>query len=415
MTDGRFLLALACLLLLTRTAGRLARRAGQPPVIAELAAGLLLGPSLLGAVAPAAHRFLFGPDVLPALGALAELGLVLYAFGIGRHLAGPAAARAAAPAVTAVSAASVLLPMAAGAVLALALDGAHAGPRATPAASALFLGCALSVTALPVLARILDDEGLTATPAGRTSLAAAAVGDAVAWCVLTAALIASGSLGARHLALTATGLVAVAVLLRARPGPTRRGTDLALTVAGCALAAAASSATGLHQLLGALLFGFVYGRHRPAPAGEPALKALDTVAATILLPCFFLGFGQRLDLGAAPWDGPLTAVLLLVAVLTKTVGCAAAGALGGLPRREWLRVGALMNSRGLTEIVVISVGHEAGLIDRALLIALTVVALATTAMTAPALRLAERLAARPQSGTGTGSGTASTTGATPRR
>ncbi|MGA5165731.1 MULTISPECIES: cation:proton antiporter [Streptomyces] len=410
MTDGRFLLALACLLLLTRTAGLLARRAGQPPTVAELAAGLLLGPSLLGAVAPGVHRFLFGPEVLPALGALAELGLVLYAFGIGRHLAGPAGPDRTAPAVTAVSAASVLLPAAAGAVLALALDGAHAGPRATPVASALFLGCALSITALPVLARILDDEGLTATPAGRVSLAAAAVGDAVAWCLLTAALFAAGSLGTRHLLPAAAGLAAVAVLLRTRPGTTSRGADITLTVAGCALAAAASSAAGLHQLLGALLFGHLFGRRYPVAAGGPALKGLDTVTTAILLPCFFLGFGQRLDLGSAPWDATLLAVLLPVAVLTKTVGCAAAAALAGLPRREWLRVGALMNSRGLTEIVVISLGHQAGLIDRTMLVALTVVALATTAMTSPALRLADRLAGGPQSRTGTGSGSAPATG-----
>lgn len=414
MTDARFLPALACLLLLTHAAGRLARRAGQPATVAELAAGVLLGPSLLGAVAPGAHRFLFGPDVLPALGALAELGLVLYAFGIGRRLAAPAGA-VKAPAVAAVSTASVLLPMAAGAVFALALDGAHGGPRATPVASALFLGCALSITALPVLARLLADAGLTDTPAGRISLASAAVGDAAAWCVLTAALVASGSLDAPHLILAATGLGAVAVLLRTGRAATSRGVDLQRAVAGCALAAAATSAAGLHQLLGALLFGHLWGRRHPETASGPALKGLDTVTGTVLLPCFFLGFGQRLDLGSAPWNATLTVALLVTAVLTKTVGCGAAGALSGLPRREWLRVGALMNSRGLTEIVVISIGYEAGLIDRELLIALTVVALATTAMTAPALRLADRLG---QSRTGTGSGSAAATGAeeaSPRR
>ncbi|QGV78556.1 cation:proton antiporter [Streptomyces ficellus] len=437
MTDGRFLLALACLLLLTRAAGLLARRAGQPATVAELAAGLLLGPSLLGAVAPGVHRFLFGPDVLPALGALGELGLVLYAFGIGRHLAAPAGPTRAAPAVAAVSTVSVLLPLASGAVLSLALDGAHSGPRATPLASALFLGCALSVTALPVLARLLADEGLTDTPAGRISLASAAVGDAAAWGVLTTALFAAGALGTHQLVPAAAALVAVAVLLRtrkgtarhgtaddgtwrhgtSRPGTSRHGTDLTLTVAGCALAAAATSATGLHQLLGALLFGHLWGRRHPATAGLPALQGLDTVTAAVLLPCFFLGFGQRLDLGAGPWDVPLVAALLLTAVLTKTVGCGAAAALAGLPRREWLRIGALMNSRGLTEIVVISVGYEAGLIDRELLTALTVVALATTVMTVPALRLADRMAAGPQSGTGTGSGSAPATGkeGAPRR
>ncbi|MDG4858835.1 cation:proton antiporter, partial [Streptomyces sp. T-3] len=169
--------------------------------------------------------------------------------------------------------------------------------------------------------------------------------------------------------------------------------DLAVLVAGGLLAAGASSAAGLHQLIGALLFGFLWGRHRPQDADDLTGR-LGPLSGKVLLPCFFLGFGQRLDLRAVDWSGGflgLLLVLLLIAVVVKSASCALAGALRGLPSEQWLRLGVLMNSRGLTEIVVLSVGYDAGLIDRTLLLALTLVALLTTGMAGPGLRLLDRL------------------------
>lgn len=217
----------------------------------------------------------------------------------------------------------------------------------------------------------------------------------------------------------------MAVLLRWHRSRRTRGSgtlDLAVLVAGALLAAGASSAAGLHQLLGALLFGYVWQRGRPqhkqgqakgqeqgqrqeqeqeqgqakGQGQEQADDPLDRIAplgAKVLLPCFFLGFGQKLDLRAVEWSGGflrLVLVLLLIAVAVKSVSCAVAGVLRGLPRPEWLRLAVLMNSRGLTEIVVLSVGYDAGLIDRTLLIALTLVALLTTGMAGPGLRLLDR-------------------------
>ncbi|MFI7011957.1 cation:proton antiporter [Streptomyces sp. NPDC050145] len=394
----RFLLGLACLLLLAHGAGRLARRAGQPAILAELAVGVLLGPSLFGALAPDAQELLFGPEVRPALDGLAQLGLVLYALQVGRMLSGPGRAGSdgrEGGTVIAVSVASFVVPMAVGAALAFALDDTFAGPRATPVAFSLFLGCALGITALPVLARLLQDEGLTDTPAGRISLAAAAIGDAAAWCVLTAALVGAGTASPARLLVAALGVLTVLLLLRLRgsrpdaaaAAAPARPRDLAVLVAGCVLAAAVSSAAGLHQLLGAMVFGCLWGKGRPVPDG------VDTVASKVLLPCFFLGFGQRLDLGAVAWTPGflgLLAGLTLLAAFTKLVPCAAVGAAKGLPADQWMRLGVLMNSRGLTEIVVLSVGYDAGLIDRTLLVALTVVALVTTAAAGPGLRLLDR-------------------------
>ncbi|MFI9153579.1 cation:proton antiporter [Streptomyces sp. NPDC053367] len=392
--SGRFLLGLACLLLVTRAAGLIARRARQPAVLAELTAGILLGPSLFGLLAPDAHALLYGADVLPLLDGLGQLGLVLLALRIGRLLArGEGGGSGERGTVLAVGAAGFLLPFAAGVPLALTLCAPYAGEHATPVALALFLGGALGVTAVPVLARLLQDEGLTDSRAGRIALAAAAAGDAAVWVVLTAALAAAGRLGPGRVALVGAGLLLCAALLRWRgSGAPGAPADAGVLVAGCALAAAASSAAGLHQLLGAVVFGFVWGRRRPVE--DPAALRLDTVVDHVLLPCFFLGFGQRVDLGGVAWDARfalLLAVLLSVAVVVKAVGCAGAGVLRGLPSAQWLRLGVLMNARGLTEIVVLWAGFDAGLIDRGLLVALTVVALATTAMAGPGLRLVDRL------------------------
>ncbi|MFD9098040.1 cation:proton antiporter [Streptomyces collinus] len=477
-----FLLGLSALLFLTYGAGRAARAAGLPPVVAEMAVGLLAGPSLLGALAPGAHRLLFGPGTLPALDTLAQLGVTLYALGIGRLLGraeetpeearaprgpeargpeargegaradlatgeGPRAdlargerprgawARGVGPrgawargeetrghaarghaargegdraegvretqvdgvrggTVVVLAAVSFGLPLAVGVLLALGPVGRFAGPRTGTTGFALFLGCALSVTALPVLARLLETAGLTRTRVGRLSLGAAAAGDAAAWCTLTAALVASGAIRSGRLLLAGCGLAAVAVLWWASRGRRARrpGAGLVLPVAGGLLAGGASAALGLHQLFGALLFGFLYGRLRPGPA--PGLDMLEQVAAAVLLPCFFLGYGQRLDLGAFDWSGTTLAAVgavVAVACVVKTAGCVAVGALRGLPAAEWLRLAVLMNSRGLTELVVLSVGYQAGLIDRALLLALTLMALLTTALVGPGLALLDRL------------------------
>ncbi|MER6472907.1 cation:proton antiporter domain-containing protein, partial [Streptomyces collinus] len=286
------------------------------------------------------------------------------------------------------------VPMVAGALLALGPVGRFAGPRTGTTGFALFLGCALSVTALPVLARLLEATGLTRTRVGRLSLGAAAAGDAAAWCTLTAALVASGAVRSGRLLLVGCGAAAVVVLWRASRGRRLRrpGAGLVLPVAGGVLAGGASAALGLHQLFGALVFGMLYGRLRPGPA--PGLDMLEQVAAAVLLPCFFLGYGQRLDLGAFDWSGvtlPVVGAVVAVACVAKTAGCAAVGALRGLPAAEWLRLAVLMNSRGLTELVVLSVGYQAGLIDRTLLLALTLMALLTTALVGPGLALLDRL------------------------
>ncbi|MFC4955211.1 cation:proton antiporter [Streptomyces mauvecolor] len=406
---ARLLFALAALLLLCRAAGALARRIGQPPVLAELAIAVLLGPGLLGALLPQAHQALFGPGTRPVLDGFGQLGAILLALRTGRMLGvggphrdgrGSPADRAHPPhadpregrAVAVVGAVSFLLPLTAGVLCGLLLAPRLPHGRG-PLALALFLGCALGVTAVPVLVRLLEETGLSGTPAGRIALGAAAVGDAAAWLVLAVALAVGGALTPGGLWLTGAGVLVLVPLLKWRPpAGAGRPADVSLLVAGCALAAGASAALGLHQLVGALVLGVLWGRRRPDPG--PGAAAVGVLADKVLLPCFFLGFGQRIGLGAPAWTPAFAGLvlgLLAVAVAAKVVAGAACGALCGLAAPQWLRLGVLMNARGITEIVVLTVGYDAGLIDRTLLTALTLVALATTAMAGPALRLLDRL------------------------
>ncbi|GLW49161.1 hypothetical protein Stsp02_48220 [Streptomyces sp. NBRC 14336] len=394
---GHFFLAAAVVLAVSRGAGALVARVGQPRVMGEVLAGIALGPSLLGAVSPRSAALLFPPEVLPMLFGLAQLGLALFMFAAGQELSA-ARLRGSGRQALAISQASLLVPFAAGVLVALPLYGAYAPDGVSRAAFALFLGCALSITAFPVLARVLEDLGLTRTRPGRLSLYAAAVGDAGSWLALAAILAFSQGSGlGQALARTLAAVTVVAVFLgpvrRLAAGPLTRWTEraepgaagTALVVAiGCS--AALTAAVGMHQLIGAFLVGLVWPPGRGP--GAHAATALTSTARTVLLPFFFLGFGLGVDLGALRPTGGTCAVLgllLAAAVLTKTGGPALAARLTGLPRRESWAVGILLNTRGLTELVVLEIGHEAGLIDSTLLALLTAVALLTTAMTAPLL------------------------------
>ncbi|MCX4748325.1 cation:proton antiporter [Kitasatospora sp. NBC_01287] len=479
----RLLAGLAVLLGLSRGAGSLATRFGQPAVLAEIAVGVALGPSVLGRLLPGVHRQLFGQEVQSVLNGLAQLAVALYAFEIGRHLvdrdqrpgtgagtgngttgrgaggtaASPGLAGRRAPLVLA--AASLLAPAAAGVALAPLLHGRGlAGAGIGLGAFALFLACSFAVTAVPVLARILQDRGLEQSAVGRLSLQAASIGDAVCWCLLGLALCLAGRTGWPQLlaGLLGAGLAAVLAHRRARrpaaaggreagagraAGAGREAGVVAVSGAVC-LAAATSSALGLHPLFGGLVLGLAWPRTSPSisslgagsptgsPAGSPgagspgarsvavtsltvsspSVKSMPEGSSTrppqrdapvigqlaaVLLPCFFLGTGQQVDLGVGVLDGGfplLVAGLLAVATASKFAACALVGARYGCPPRDALRLGVLMNTRGLTEIVVLTTGYQAGLIGHRLFEALLVVALLATAAAGPALSL---LAPRP--------------------
>ncbi|MGW3038450.1 cation:proton antiporter [Kitasatospora sp. NPDC001159] len=397
---GHFLLGVVAVLAVSHILGHVAVLLRQPRVTGEIVGGILLGPSLLGSVAPGAARFLFPAGATPMFNGLAQLGLVLFMFGVGQEL-GAMRLRGAAPRALLISQASLLVPFAAGALIALPLMGQYMAGEVRPVAFVLFIGCALSITAFPVLARILGDLGLTRTRPGQLSLFAAAVGDGGSWLILSVILsLAHGSNPAAVLgrAIAVLGVVALFVgplrRLAAR-WPDREGwaerapTGAVLLVIAVAATSTLTAALGIHQLIGALLVGLVWPQQNRAAVAAAA--PLSTTAKTVLLPFFFLGFGLNVNLRSLHLDGSAGLVLLaliVVATLAKVIGPGLCARLTGLPWRESVILGVLLNARGLTELVVIQIGYQAHIISQQMLGMLTIVALATTVMTAPLLRAA---------------------------
>ncbi|MFE4966403.1 cation:proton antiporter [Streptomyces sp. NPDC056660] len=400
---GHFFLAVAAILSAVFVGGWLADRLGQPRVIGEICAGLAMGPTVLGRFAPDAKDWLFPADNLPMLDGLAQIGLVFFMFGVGRELTGMSL-RGIGPQVLMVSQASLLIPFAAGTAAAVPLVQDFTGRAGHPAAFVLFVGCALSVTALPVLARILTDLRLTRTHQGQLSLFASALGDGVVWLVLTAILaVVHGS--------SATGVLwnglFTAALTIVFLGPLRRGlarwarsrqaagesaegdaTLMLVLAGGIAATATLTTVVGVHQLIGALLAGLAWptGDARTARVAD----RLSSTSKTVLLPFFFFGFGLTIDLGSLRFDRSSVlaiATLLVLAVVTKVCGPALSAVLTGMRPRPALTLGVLLNARGLTELVILQIGYQAGVIDQRLLSILTIIALVTTILTRPLLRL----------------------------
>ncbi|MET7395834.1 cation:proton antiporter [Dactylosporangium sp. NPDC005572] len=396
---ARFLLAVAVVLVVSHLFGHLLRRWGQPAVLGEILGGIVLGPSLLGLMWPGAVAWLFPAGVLDGLGKAAQLGLVVFMFLLGCELrlgrpeqdeAGAVRPRS----VALVTVGGMGLPFLAGLGLAAAAGSRLSGTGGDGTAHRLFLGLALAVTALPVLARILVDLRLERTGVGALSLSAAAFGDAVAWLALT--LIIAGAGGTADLTHTAGLAVALALvtLLCVRPAlrllvDRVESTQLltVVLVAGAVTYAALTQLIHLHPLIGAFLFGVAVPRGRPAV--ERLAGQLQGFTLTILLPLFFAGVGLTTSIGLLGGDAGrwlLFAVICVAAQLTKFAGAAGAARLAGLPAREAAQVGVLMNCRGVTELVIASVGLQAGLVNEFGFTILVLIAVLTTAVTGPLTR-----------------------------
>ncbi|MGD1220555.1 cation:proton antiporter [Streptomyces krungchingensis] len=388
------LLAVPVVVLACQAGGRAVRLLGQPPVIGEILAGILLGPSLLGWLAPTVQHHLLPPSVLPVTSALGNLGLMTFLFLIGLEL-DLRSLRTTRGAVAAVSLTGLLLPMALGAALAAALYPHFAPDDVGRLPFTLFVAVALSITAFPVLARILADRGLETTPLGAFALACAATDDALAWCLLTAA-VALATTGTALSALTtlaltvayAAGLTLIRPLLRTlleRAGRTGDELILALLFAGLCLSAYTTDQIGVHPAFGAFLFGAA--APRGLPAVERSAARIRAVVLPLLLPLFFVDAGLHTDfsnLPAGQWGWG--AAILAVAVVGKWGGAAGAARLTGSDWQWSAAVGTLMNCRGLTELVVLGIGLQTGVITETLFTLLVIMTVLTTAATAPILR-----------------------------
>jgi Kef-type K+ transport system membrane component KefB len=384
----RFLLAVAVAVVAARVLGWGAVRLRQPRVIGEVLAGIMLGPSLLGALWPAATEYLFPVQVMPGLKALAQLGLVLFMFLVGVELE-PGLLRGRGRTVAYVELGSLVIPFGLGAASALWLYPRF-GTGTDRLSFVLFIGVAMAITAFPVLVRILQDTGLAGTPVGAIAVAAAALDDVTAWCLLAGAVAVTASSGPGEVLVVAALAVAfvLVMVLVVRPVLARAGSvSLPVAVAVALLSAWVTELVGVHAVFGAFVAGVVMPTDR---AVRSRLEdQLTTVTTSVLLPVFFVvvGVSVRIDRLNSLYLWGVTALVVLVATVGKMVGATGGALLSGTSRRDALTLGVLMNTRGLTEIVILTVGLELGVIDTTMFSIGVVMALATTVIASPLLRL----------------------------
>ncbi|WP_181785542.1 cation:proton antiporter domain-containing protein [Streptomyces phytophilus] len=384
------LVGLAVIVLLARLLGALARRCGQPAVVGEVLAGVALGPTLLdGAVSDA----LFPDTVRPLLSALAAVGVAVFMFIVGLEIDAALLRGNGRLAVT-VSLSSILVPCGLGMLLALYLAGDYS--TGDERGLVLFMGVAMAITAFPVLARILTDRQMTRTPLGAVALACAAIGDVLAWVLLAAVVAISSPGGAdqwRMLLAVPYLLVMFFVLRPLLRRLAARRSELRLTptvfaciLAGLLLSAAATEWVGLHYIFGAFLFGAILPRTGTEQLHAEVHNRLGQMTGTLLLPVFFLVSGLKVDLSEMDTGGlGALALIMLVAVGGKSAGAIAAARLHRMPLRQSAALATLLNTRGLTELIVLNVGLQLGFIGQDLYSLMVVMAVITTAMTGPLL------------------------------
>lgn len=389
------LVQLAVILGAARLCGKLLQRFGQPPVIGEMAAGLLLGPIAFGAWLPELHGALFARASLPPLSGLANIGVVLFMFIVGVELRAPEGTKAQVRSSITVGLSGIVLPLLLGLAAAPWLF-----PRFAPHGIgfwpfALFIAAAMSVTAFPVLARILKDRTMTRTPAGRLALGAAVIDDATVWIFLAVVLTLTGGNAHGGVGFTAVGALALiavvfgalrplyARLLRPRVGDGGYApTALVWVLIGLLACAAAAEWIGLHAIFGAFLFGICLPREDRLL--EHLAGRIEPLAITLLMPVLFAVAGQATSPSALAGAGLAGFVLVVgVAVLGKLLGCTLGARLSGHDWRDSLTVGSLMNARGLMELVVIKIGLDSGLIGPDLFTLLFGMTLVTTLMASP--------------------------------
>jgi Kef-type K+ transport system membrane component KefB len=409
-TFGRLMLAIAAVILAARVMGLALGKIGQPQVMGEVLAGILLGPTLLGAIAPEVKDYLFPGDIVPLITGAADIGLAFYLFLVGLEL-DPKLVRERLGQAALISNTSVAFPMALGFLAAIPIYTILA-PDADYLPFALFIGVSMSVTAFPVLARILIERRMLKHPVGALSMAGAAIDDVTAWGLLALATAVAGT-GSGIDALVIMGWAGVftaAMLTIGRRFLGRLATAydevgripalwLGVIFVGVLLSAFVAQQIGIAAIFGAFVMGLIMPRK--AGLTEDVTHRIEDFVTFVLLPLFFVVTGLRTEIGSI--DRPelwlITLGLIGVAVAGKWLGAMAAARYGGFGWRESAAVGALMNTRGLTELIVLNIGLELGLISTTLFTMLVVMALVTTFMAGPALRLLDphgRLSAPPE-------------------
>ena len=405
-----FFLQLAVILAAVRLVGLGAKKIGQPQVVGEMIAGVLLGPSLLGLVAPNVQQRLFPQELMTIIYAVAQIGVVIYMFLVGTEFQ-MGLIRGRMRSAASVSAAGIITPFILGGLVALLLygDPTFFNPDVSKMEAMLFLGAAISITAFPMLARIIYERGLTGTSLGTLALAAGAVDDVSAWCLL--AIVLASFSGSATIALLAIGggvLYTLLVLvtgkrLLARFGAMaeRRGAlsgpmlsfVLILVMAGAWF----TDSIGIYAVFG----GFILGLAMPRGVVTRDLeRTLEPVATNFLVPLFFVysGLNTQLGLMVTPDLWVVTLLIIVVATVGKGVACWGAARLNGESNREAMGIGALMNARGMMELILLNIGLQRGIITPTMFTIMVIMAIVTTLMATPIFERVYRPVFRPALG-----------------
>jgi Kef-type K+ transport system membrane component KefB len=391
----QFFLQMAVILGVCRLVGWLARKVGQPQVVGEMIAGVVLGPSLFGLLAPGLQKELFPKETMTVLFCVSQVGLSLYMFIVGMEFRTElflSRIRSAA----AVSIAGMVTPFVLGAGLAVWLVGQTGffGGRVAAAEAALFMGASMSITAFPMLARIIYERGLAGTSLGTLALAAGAIDDAAAWCVLALVLASFGDSWMVAVKAIGGGVVyAVVVLTVGRKllalleemTERNRGVTMPMLSFTLGLVMVASWWTdyiGIYAVFGAFILGAAMPRGR---FNREIQQKLEPLVVVFLLPLFFTfsGLNTRLDMVNTPFLWMVAVLVLLAACLGKGVACWAAARWHGEDNPTALAVGTLMNARGLMELIILNIGLQHGIITPTLFSIMVIMAIATTLMATP--------------------------------
>src|ERR1700691_508951 len=395
------LLALVVVIATARAMGWVFRTFGQPPVVGEIIAGIVLGPSLLGRLTPGAEGYLFPATVGPFLNIIAQVGVILYMFLVGLEL-DPSLLRKRGHTTVAISHASIVAPFLLGATIALYLYPKLSTQDVPFTCFSLFLGVSMSVTAFPVLARILTDRGIHKTRMGAIALTCAAVDDVTAWCMLAfvvsvAQAEAAGAVATIAMALGFIALMILVIrptmarlsLLYGNRGRLTQGVMAAIFIA-LLISASATELIGIHAVFGAFALGAVIP-HDTGMARE-LTDRLEDIVIVLLLPAFFAYTGMHTQIGllngVQPWL--ICGAIILVASVGKFGGTVVAARITGLDWRDSSALGVLMNTRRLMELIVLNIGLEMNVISPTLFAMLVIMALVTTFATTPIVHLITR-------------------------
>jgi Kef-type K+ transport system membrane component KefB len=393
------LLQMVVIIVIARLLGALFRRIGQPTVMGEMVAGITLGPSVLQVFWPQASAFLFPQSSMGTLGVVSQLGVVLFMFVVGMELDLQHLRERASTAIM-VSHASIIVPFLLGAGLALSLYPSLGAPNSTFTPFALFMGIAMSITAFPVLARILKDRGLTETPLGTMAIACASIDDVTAWCILAFVIAIVNSAGIATglwtIALTLLFIVFMLALIRPRlerllVNTINNANHSRIIMAGilafCLASAWFTETIGIHALFG----GFLAGAVMPSTPGVQTFlkEKIEGFSSAALMPLFFVFTGLRTQVtllnDRAGWL--MCLAIISVAVLGKLCGSMLMARWTKMSWRDSFAIGSLMNTRGLIELVVLNIGYDLGILSARIFVMMIIMALATTFMTAPLLAL----------------------------